>query len=88
MDTIRRRFMDFYKDADASLAPDLARSVAAAEQLYRVNVFPEMKVSWGTYKSHLGHSDLPGCARCHDDEHKSREGRLVRQDCELCHKIQ
>jgi len=72
---------------DGSLAPDVDRAVAAARGLYRQNVFPAMNVTWGTYKSNLGHTDAPGCFRCHDDSHKSKAGTAIRQDCELCHSI-
>jgi hypothetical protein len=48
-----------------------------------------MKITWGTYRNQLGHTgDVPGCLRCHDDEKKAADGRLVRQDCDLCHKEQ
>jgi hypothetical protein len=47
-----------------------------------------MKVTWGTYPDHLGHVDSPGCFRCHDDQHKSRDGKVITQDCEVCHAIQ
>ena len=46
-----------------------------------------MKVTWGTYPNHIGHVDTPGCFRCHDDSHKSADGKLIAQDCELCHSI-
>jgi hypothetical protein len=26
-----------------------------------------------------------GCFRCHDDQHKTREGRAISMDCALCH---
>jgi hypothetical protein len=29
--------------------------------------------------------DSPGCFRCHDDEHKSADGGVISQSCELCH---
>ena len=45
-----------------------------------------MKVTWGTYVSQIGHSDAHGCFRCHDDGHKSRDGRMIKQDCNMCHK--
>jgi hypothetical protein len=56
--------------------------------LYRRNVFPRMNVTWGTYGNNIGHTDAPGCFRCHDDNHKSKEGAVIRQDCELCHTIE
>jgi len=77
-----------WKSADARLAPEIDRAVTAAQQLYRRNVFPEMKVTWGTYLSQLGHIDAPGCSRCHDDSHKSTAGAVIKNDCETCHKMQ
>jgi cytochrome c553 len=67
---------------------EAAQAIASAQRLYDTNVFPAMKVTWGTYTSQLGHTTMPGCFRCHDDTRKAGDGRLVRQDCELCHKVQ
>jgi hypothetical protein len=61
--------------------------VTATQDLWSTNVFPSMKVTWGTYPSHIGHIDSPGCARCHDDSHKSADGKVISQDCELCHTL-
>jgi hypothetical protein len=47
-----------------------------------------MKVSWSTYKNNIGHVDFPGCFRCHDDTKKTADGLVIKQDCELCHKMQ
>jgi len=55
---------------------------------YLGNVWPDMKVSWGTYKTHLGHQYADegyGCWRCHDDEHENKKGETISQDCSLCH---
>jgi hypothetical protein len=49
------------------------------------NVFPAMKVKWGTYPNHIGHTDSTGCFRCHDDGHKAKDGSVIKQECELCH---
>jgi len=68
-------------------AGDLQRAIAATQDIYRVNVFPSMKVAWGTYPNQLGHIVSNGCFRCHDDSHKSRDGMAISQDCELCHAI-
>jgi len=56
--------------------------------VYNRTVFPEMNVQFGTYPNNIGHIDSPGCFRCHDDEHKSADGRVIKQDCELCHAIE
>ncbi|MDD5308382.1 MAG: NapC/NirT family cytochrome c [Deltaproteobacteria bacterium] len=59
--------------------------------LYRANVFPDMGVKWGTYVNHLGHGgdekDRRGCFRCHNEEHKTKDGKAISQDCGLCHDL-
>lgn len=72
----------------ASLAGHEAEVQAAGkalEAIYRRNVFPELKVDWGTYPSNLGHMASPGCFRCHDNDHSTKDGKSVTQDCESCH---
>jgi hypothetical protein len=67
---------------------DLRRAIAVTQALYRQNVFPAMKVGWGTYPVQLGHTTSNGCFRCHDETHKTRDGLAIRQDCEMCHAIE
>ncbi len=50
------------------------------------NVFPDMKVGWGTYKEFLQHE--PGCYRCHDKKHANTEGKVIGQKCSgACHDV-
>ena len=44
-----------------------------------------MKVTWGSYPNHLGHTDSPGCFRCHDEQHATADGETITQDCFTCH---
>ena len=60
-------------------------AVAAVQGIYASNVFPEMKITWGTYSSNLGHTDSPGCFRCHDGNHTSAGGKTIPNDCGTCH---
>jgi hypothetical protein len=89
---IARRLRAFYSAGAAALpsarAPEVDQAVRAVQQLYATNVFPAMNVTWGTHANNLGHTDSPGCFRCHDDQHKTSDGRVIRQDCDLCHDIQ
>ena len=55
--------------------------------IYEGNVFPEMNITWGTYPNNLGHTDFPGCFRCHDGNHKSKDGKEITQDCNACHAL-
>jgi len=59
----------------------------AVSQIYLRNVFPNMKITWGTYPNNLGHEDFLGCFRCHDGNHKSADGKLISDDCEACHSV-
>jgi hypothetical protein len=55
--------------------------------LYSENVFPYMKVTWGTHPNHIGHMNYPGCFRCHDGEHAAKDGNSITQDCSACHNL-
>ena len=70
---------------------DKSALVSAAGQelatLYNENVFPYMKVTWGTHPNHIGHQDYPGCFRCHDGDHTAKNGTAITQDCSACHNL-
>jgi len=72
-------------DVAAGKRGQVDRAVGTLQRLYGNNVFPAMKVTWGSYPNNLGHMDFPGCFRCHDEEHKAKDGSAISQDCELCH---
>jgi hypothetical protein len=63
-------------------------AVQGTTAVYRRNVFPEMNVHFGTYPNNIGHMDFPGCFRCHDDNHKTKDGKKIAQECDTCHAIQ
>jgi len=65
----------------------IEQAAAALLEIYNGNIFPEMNVTWGTYPNNLGHNDFPGCFRCHDGNHKSKDGREITQDCNACHAL-
>lgn len=88
---IAARLVSFYKsngDIYATRKADVDKVVEVAQRLYSRNVFPQMKVTWGSYPNNIGHTDSPGCFRCHDDNHKTKDGRVISQDCSTCHEIQ
>jgi nitrate/TMAO reductase-like tetraheme cytochrome c subunit len=89
---ISRALRNFYQtqlpQADPAQRQDIEKTVTGVDTIYRRNVFPEMKVSFGTYPSNIGHVDFPGCFRCHDDSHVSKDGAKITQDCDSCHKIE
>ena len=86
---IASRLRDFYRTRAGADSAQVEQAVTGAQNVWSGNVFPAMKVTWGTYPSHVGHVDSPGCFRCHDDTHKTKDGaHAISQDCELCHTIQ
>lgn len=67
--------------------PEVARAAQALVAIYSRNVFPQMKVTWGTYPNNVGHTDFPGCFRCHDDNHSAAGGKKIVQECNTCHEL-
>ena len=69
-------FEDYYRktypEIYAQRRAEVASSAQALLGVYQHNVFPEMKITWGTYPNNLGHTDFNGCFRCHDEQHASR----------------
>jgi len=86
---IAREVEGFYKtkypELSTSKAAEIAAAGAALGQIYAWNVFPKMKVTWGTHKSNLGHEDGPGCLRCHDKKHVAADGEKIGGGCKTCH---
>ncbi|MDE3083729.1 MAG: NapC/NirT family cytochrome c [Verrucomicrobiota bacterium] len=92
---------NYSNEADASAAleaglrqhypgqPNLETTIAAAQEIYRQNFFPEMKSDWSKYPDNIGHKDSVGCFRCHDGNHKAvGSGTMtVSNDCNACHVI-
>jgi hypothetical protein len=85
---IAKRLNEFYAARPDADAAQVRQAIASTQDVWSRNVFPLMRVKFGTYPNHLGHVDTPGCFRCHDDSHTSKDGRTIGQDCELCHAIQ
>jgi hypothetical protein len=86
---IRSGIAEFYRQNHSELfkqrSADITGAANAIVAIYNRNVFPELKVTWGTYPNNLGHMDSPGCFRCHDGSHTSRDGKTITSDCSACH---
>jgi hypothetical protein len=84
-------FETFYRQSyPAVWSAQQSEIVASANQvldIYDRNVFPDMKVTWGTYPQNIGHTDFPGCFRCHDGGHTAQNGQTITQDCNACHNL-
>jgi len=82
---------DFYRTQYPQLwSSERGQIDASARRLvaiYDRNVFPNMKITWGTYPNNIGHMAYPGCFRCHDGSHTSKDGKTLSNDCSLCHNL-
>ena len=88
---IPQQLVAFYRAQHPEVLQSKAAQVkAAGDQLvaiYSRNVFPDMKVTWGTHPNNIGHIAYPGCFRCHDGDHVSKDGKAITQDCANCHNL-
>ncbi len=88
---IPEQLADFYRSNYPQIMATKANLVKRAGDglatIYSQNVFPYMKVTWGTHPSHIGHMSYPGCFRCHDDSHVAKDGTAIPQDCSVCHNL-
>jgi len=86
---IRNAIVDFYREkypeVYAQRSSDVTRAADSVVSIYNRNVFPDLKVTWGTYPNNLGHTDFPGCFRCHDEAHAASDRKTITQDCIVCH---
>ena len=56
--------------------------------IYSQNVFPAMKMTFGTHPNNIGHTNYPGCFRCHDGSHSTKDAKTsITQDCAACHNL-
>lgn len=82
---IRGFYAKAYPKVLAESEAALRDSIAEVQRVYRQNFFPYMRVDWKAYPENIGHKEFPGCFRCHDGKHVSKDGRVIRNDCASCH---
>ncbi|MBZ5723584.1 MAG: NapC/NirT family cytochrome c [Acidobacteriia bacterium] len=84
-------FAKYYQDSQPAVWAERQAEVTSSARevlaVYNRNIFPDMKVTWGKYPINIGHNDFPGCFRCHDGNHASKDGRAITQDCNACHNV-
>lgn len=80
---------EFYRvghaDVYASRRDAVNAAIAEVQRIYQIYFFPEMKTDWSTHPNNIGHFNAQGCFRCHDGQHFSKEGQVIRNECNVCH---
>jgi nitrate/TMAO reductase-like tetraheme cytochrome c subunit len=79
-------YQECYPAISSQRSKDISKAGTEIAAIYNRNVFPDLKVNWGTYPNNLGHTDFPGCFRCHDGSHETSDKKTsITQDCSTCH---
>src|ERR1043166_290760 len=80
---------DFYRtnyaDVYASKRSSIDAAVTELQRIFQTYFFPEMKTDWQTHPNNIGHLYFSGCFRCHDGEHVSNTGKVITNNCNVCH---
>ena len=90
-EAIAAKIQKFYQDKYPQIASTKSDSVNGAitelQRIYSTTFFPYMRVNWKTHPNNIGHLYFPGCFRCHDGNHVSKDGKVISKDCNSCHTV-
>ena len=76
-----------YPDIASSRKTDLDNTIAALQQIYNDNFFPEMNTDYRARENNLSHFVNDGCFRCHDGNKTNQKGEVISHRCNTCHDI-
>ncbi|MDT7778550.1 MAG: hypothetical protein QOC99_1062 [Acidobacteriota bacterium] len=76
-----------YPEVYAQKGDLLRGAVVEVQRIYQTYFFPEMKTDWKSHPDNISHFYYQGCFRCHDGQHKSDDGRSIRNECNICHTV-
>jgi hypothetical protein len=79
----RTNYADVYGQKQASLK----NSITEVKRIFSTYFFPEMRTDWQTHPNNIGHYYFTGCFRCHDGEHVSNTGKVITNNCNVCHTV-
>jgi len=80
-DFYRTKYTDVYSQKQAAIKG----AVTEVQRIFQTYFFPEMKTDWQTHPNNIGHLYFSGCFRCHDGEHVSSDGKVITNNCNVCH---
>ena len=87
--TIASGLNDFYSknypDVYAQKRQLVDNASGELQRIFQTYFFPEMKTDWQTHPNNIGHLYFAGCFRCHDGEHVSKDGKVITNNCNVCH---
>jgi nitrate/TMAO reductase-like tetraheme cytochrome c subunit len=84
---IPKYYAEKYPQVASAKADSIKGAVVELQRIYTTTFFPEMKVTWKVHPNNIGHLYYPGCFRCHDGNHVSKDGKVISKDCNSCHTL-
>lgn len=84
---MQRAYQDDAPEIWETRQGDVLAAIAEVQRVFQMNFFPEMKTNWRSHTNNIGHFLTPGCYRCHDGQHIAADGRMISNDCNICHLI-
>jgi hypothetical protein len=83
-------YMTNYTSLVITKSDPITSAIAQLKTIYQLVATPDMKVSALTYPDNLGHTQYPGCFRCHDGGHYEvvngkLTGNTIPSGCATCH---
>ena len=89
VNSIARDFTAYYQTSYPEIYAQKKAIIDSAtielQRIYQTYFFPEMKTDWQSHTNNIGHLNAQGCFRCHDGRMSSKEGKIIRNDCAICH---
>lgn len=86
MDAIKAFYQESYPQVLAEKKDRVEASIAALGKVAQESIFPDMKTNWKTHIDNIGHTDSPGCFRCHGKLMTPGEKKTtIDATCEECH---
>lgn len=80
-------YSKYYPDVYSQKGDAVKGAIIELQRIFQTYIFPEMKVDWSTHPNNIGHYYFQGCFRCHDGEHVSSTGAVIKKDCNICHTV-
>ncbi|HYL14412.1 MAG TPA: NapC/NirT family cytochrome c [Terriglobales bacterium] len=84
---VHKFYSSKYPNLEKTKEIEIRNAIAELQRIYRSTTFPEMKLDWRTHNNNIGHFYFLGCFRCHDGQHVSPDGKVIRKDCDTCHTV-
>jgi nitrate/TMAO reductase-like tetraheme cytochrome c subunit len=86
-ENLNKFYQTKYPQIVSTRGDSVKNSIAEVQRIYDTTFFPDMRVDWKTHPNNIGHLYFPGCFRCHDGNHVSKDGKVITKDCTACHTV-